>query len=59
MTEAELEGIMGKPYMVTTRGEQTIWVYSHANALAGSTRSASFILKDRKVVSTPTIPDQF
>ena len=58
MTEQELEKIMGAPYMVSTKGDTVVWVYSHANMVSG-TRTASFILKDKKVVGVPSIPDSF
>lgn len=59
MTAAELQKIMGAPYMVTTRGDQTIWVYSQANGFTGTHRSVSFVLKDQNVVGIPTIPESF
>ncbi|WP_423198692.1 MULTISPECIES: outer membrane protein assembly factor BamE domain-containing protein [unclassified Cupriavidus] len=59
MTSAELQKIMGAPYMVSTRGDQTIWVYSQANGFTGSTRTVSFVLKDEAVVGVPTIPTSF
>lgn len=58
MTEAQLVDVMGKPYMVTARGDSQIWVYSHANAFAGA-KSVSFILKDGRVVETPVVPQAF
>lgn len=59
MTAEELQKIMGEPYMVTTRGDETIWVYSQANGFTGSHKSVTFVLKDQKVVGLPTIPSSF
>lgn len=59
MTADELQKVMGAPYMVTTRGDETVWIYSGANGFTGTTRSVSFILKDQKVIGLPTIPESF
>lgn len=58
MTEAQLTGIMGRPYSVTTRGDQQIWVWSEASAFGGA-RSVSFVLRGGKVEGVPTIPASF
>jgi outer membrane protein assembly factor BamE (lipoprotein component of BamABCDE complex) len=58
MTQAQLTETMGKPYMVTTRGADEIWVYSHANAFSGA-ESVSFVMREGKVSGVPTIPDAF
>jgi hypothetical protein len=59
MSQDELTNLLGKPYMVTTRGQDQIWVWSHANGMTGAAKSVSFIIRDGKVVSVPTIPDSF
>lgn len=59
MTEAEVTSYMGRPYMITSRGEEQIWVWSQANGFTGSSQSISFVMKDGKVVNVPTIPDSF
>lgn len=58
MTADELQQRMGKPYAVTTRGNQTTWTYSYADVMQGS-KAVSFVLQDDKVVQTPTIPSSF
>lgn len=59
MTEAEVVQLLGKPYGVTTRGDQQIWVWSYANGMTGSTQSLAVPMKDGKVISVPKIPDSF
>lgn len=58
MTPAEVEALMGRPYMVTVRGDQTVWVWSHVNAL-GSARTLSVVFKGGALTEAPTIPDTF
>jgi len=58
MTSADLEKIMGKPNVVTARGDQQTWVYVHVNAFAG-TRTVSFVLSHDKVQEVPAIPKSF
>ena len=58
MTQAELQQLMGKPYMVTSKGDSEIWIWSHANAFAGA-QSVSFILREGKVAQVPRIPETF
>ncbi|MCO7566413.1 outer membrane protein assembly factor BamE [Pseudomonas sp. S 311-6] len=55
MTEAQLYEIMGNPYMVTSREDGQMWVYSHATAFGGA-KSVSFETKDGKVTKVPYIP---
>lgn len=59
MTEAELVGLMGSPYSVTSRPGSQLWIWSHANGLSGSSRAVSFELRDGRVVSVPEIPASF
>lgn len=59
MTQSELTNLLGKPYLVTSRGQDEIWVWSHANGLTGGAKSVSFVIREGKVVSVPTIPDSF
>jgi outer membrane protein assembly factor BamE (lipoprotein component of BamABCDE complex) len=59
MTDAQLTEIMGKPYMVTTRGDDQIWVWSYANGMTGSHGAISYTLREGKVVAVPKIPDSF
>lgn len=58
-TTDQLQESLGRPYMVTSRQDEEIWIWSFANGLTGATRSISFIVKDGKVVGTPKIPDHF
>lgn len=59
MTEAEVVSLMGNPYSVTSRNDEQMWVWSHANAMTGASRVVSFKMKDGKVVEVPTIPASF
>ena len=59
MTKSQVQGLMGKPYMVTSRDGKEIWVWSYANGMTGGHQSISFIFKDGKVESGPAIPDSF
>lgn len=59
MTESQLTQLMGKPYSVTSRGDTQIWVWVHYNGLTGGMNKISFIMKDGKVYSVPTIPKSF
>ncbi|MBY8314931.1 outer membrane protein assembly factor BamE [Vibrio fluvialis] len=59
MSESEVTQLLGSPYMVTSRGDEQIWVWSYANGLTGASKSISFIMKDGKVESVPTIPKSF
>jgi outer membrane protein assembly factor BamE (lipoprotein component of BamABCDE complex) len=59
MTEAQVTQLMGAPYMVTTKGEQQIWVWSHVNGLTGGSQSVTFTFKDGKVTTVPVIPQSF
>ncbi|TWI52985.1 Beta-barrel assembly machine subunit BamE [Pseudomonas duriflava] len=58
MTEAEVVQIMGRPYSVVSRGDEQMWVWSHANVFAGS-KAVSFKMKGGKVIETPSIPSSF
>lgn len=58
MTEQELTALMGPPYMVSARGKDQLWVWSHANAF-GSAKSVSFVIRDGKVADIPPIPASF
>lgn len=59
MTKQEVETLMGRPYMVTTKGEQELWTWSYANGMTGTSRAVTFTFKDDKVVGVPKIPDSF
>lgn len=41
MTEDQLYEIMGNPYMVTSKGDSQMWIYSHATAFSGA-KTVSF-----------------
>lgn len=58
MTEDQLYEIMGNPYMVTSREEGQMWLYTHATAFGGA-KSVSFEMKDGKVAKVPHIPKDF
>ena len=58
MTEDQLYEIMGNPYMVTSREDGQMWVYSHATAFSGA-KSVSFETKDGKVIKVPYIPKDY
>lgn len=59
MTTAEVQAIMGKPYMVSSREGKEIWIWSHANGLTGSHQSISFVFTQGVLESVPKIPDSF
>lgn len=59
MSQEELTNLLGQPYMVTTRGQDQIWVWSYANGMTGAAKSVSYVIRDGKVISVPTIPDSF
>ncbi|MHB0844759.1 outer membrane protein assembly factor BamE domain-containing protein [Stutzerimonas nitrititolerans] len=58
MTESEVVRIMGSPYSVTSRGNEQMWVWSHANGF-GAARAVSFKFADGRVVEVPSIPESF
>lgn len=58
MTQDQVYEIMGSPYMVTSREEGQMWVYTHATAFGGA-KSVSFEIKDGKVAKVPYIPKDF
>lgn len=59
MPEEQVVEIMGNPYSVTSRNGEQMWVWTHVNTLAGSSRVVSFKLKDGKVIEVPEIPSTF
>ncbi len=59
MTEAQLTNLMGSPYSVVSKGDHQVWIWSHANAFSGNSQVVSFVMKDGKVSSLPTIPKSF
>jgi outer membrane protein assembly factor BamE (lipoprotein component of BamABCDE complex) len=59
MTTAEMQDLMGRPYSVTTRGDNEIWIWSQANGFTGSHSAVSFTVKDGVVIGVPRIPDNF
>lgn len=58
MSEDQLYEIMGNPYMVTSREDGQMWIYSHATAFSGA-KTVSFETKDGKVTKVPYIPKDF
>lgn len=58
MTEAQVETILGSPYMITSGKDGCRWIYSYADGF-GTARSISFVLVDGKVSEVPAIPDRF
>lgn len=59
MTEAEVTGLVGRPYAVTSRGQDQIWVWSHANGMTGSSQSMSVIMRGGRLVEAPVVPESF
>lgn len=59
MTEAQLVGLMGQPYSVASRGNEQMWIWSHANGFSGSSKAVSFKVIDGKVAEVPKIPESF
>lgn len=58
MNEQEVTSIMGAPYLVTSRKDGIVWVWSYADAFAGA-KSVSVVFVDGKVVEPPPIPASF
>lgn len=58
-TEAHVRDQLGAPYSITARGDQQIWVWSHANGFTGSNHWLALVMKDGKLVDVPKIPDSF
>lgn len=59
MTTSEVQEIMGRPYFITSKDGQEIWVWSYANGMTGASRSVSFVFRDGSVESIPEISDSF
>lgn len=59
MTETEVVDIMGRPYSVNSRGDVQVWIWSFANGISGGHRTVSFVFKDGRVATVPTIPASF
>lgn len=59
MTEAEVTQLVGRPYSVTSRGADQIWVWSQANGMTGSSQSMSVLMRDGRVADVPAIPSSF
>lgn len=59
MTEAEVTELVGRPYAVTSRGQDQIWIWSHANGMTGSSQSMSVVMRGGRLVDAPTIPEAF
>lgn len=58
MTKAQVQEIMGKPYMVSTVGESEVWMWSYGTGL-GTGGAFKVLMKDNKVAEVPKIPDSF
>lgn len=54
-TEAELTALLGKPYMIKTRGDTQVWIWSYADGFVGRTGMVSFEMKDGKVTAVPNM----
>jgi outer membrane protein assembly factor BamE (lipoprotein component of BamABCDE complex) len=60
MSQTEVTALLGQPYMVRTAGEGTIYTWSHANGMTGSSQAISIPFdKDGKVSKVPVIPEGF
>lgn len=59
MPEDQVIELMGNPYSVASRDGAQMWVWTHVNLMAGSSRVVSFKLKDGKVIEVPAIPSTF
>jgi hypothetical protein len=53
-TEAELMELLGKPYLIRTRNDVQVWVWSYADGLGGR-GVVSFELKDGRVTVVPNM----
>lgn len=59
MTAEEVHSLMGRPYMVRTVGDRTIWTWSHATSFGGAKALAVSFDKDGKIIEAPRIPDGY
>lgn len=58
MNEQEVTALMGPPFMVQSKQGGVIWVWSYADAFAGS-KVVSVVFVDGKVSEPPPIPVSF
>jgi outer membrane protein assembly factor BamE (lipoprotein component of BamABCDE complex) len=58
MTQAEVKGILGKPYSVATQNGNVIYVWSHANAFGGH-RVLRIDFRGGVVIAAPEIPEDW
>jgi outer membrane protein assembly factor BamE (lipoprotein component of BamABCDE complex) len=55
MTKAEVQQVMGKPYLISTAGEDEVWTWAYGTGL-GNGAAFKIILRDDKVTQVPKIP---
>ena len=55
MTKSEVTQIMGKPYIVSTVGQDEVWTWAYGTGI-GSGAAFKIILRDDKVTQVPKIP---
>jgi len=58
MNEQEVTALMGPPYLVQSKRDGVIWVWSYADAFAGA-KTVSVVFVDGKVSEPPPIPASF
>lgn len=58
MSEQEVQALMGPPYLVQSKPDGLVWVWSHAGAFSG-VKTVSVVFRDGKVVQAPQIPQAF
>lgn len=58
MNEQEVTALMGDPYLVKSQNGGVTWVWSYADAFAG-TKAVSVVFVDGKVSEPPPIPTSF
>jgi len=59
MTTQEVTKIMGAPYSVTSTGGKMIYVWSSANGFTGSVKTLAVVFVDGKVITAPTVPEEY
>lgn len=58
MSEAQVTALLGKPYMVTSRADRVLWVWSYSSAFEGS-KALTIPFRDGLVLEAPPIPATF
>jgi outer membrane protein assembly factor BamE (lipoprotein component of BamABCDE complex) len=58
MSEEQVTALMGRPYMVASKPDGQVWIWSYASGLGGA-QVVSFKMADGHVTEVPNIPSSF